>query len=147
MIVWLLVGVVLAYTFWRFLLNEPVRIYSMKASEFYNMIDPEKNTQRRIESVEIREDWITGKFVPGSEPEVGFKTFKTPRDMSSNYEIESKLLASDIDFNYQEPSRFPQWLGFFAGGLLPLLLLIGFMYFISRQSTGVWQEQSAPTFR
>ncbi len=136
MIVWLLVGVVLAYTFWRFLLNEPVRVYPMQTSEFYNMIDPEKNTQRRIESVEIREDWIMGKFVPGSEPEADFTTFKTPRDLASNYEIESKLLASDIDFNYQEPSRFPQWLGFFAGGLLPLLLLIGFMYFISRQMQG-----------
>jgi len=136
MIVWLLVGIVLAYTFWRFLLNEPTRVYSMPASEFYHMIDPENNAQKQIESLEIHNDWITGKFVPGSEPDPGFTTFKTPRDIASNYEIESKLLASNIDFNYQEPSRFPEWLGFFAGGLLPLLLLIGFMYFISRQMQG-----------
>jgi cell division protease FtsH len=136
MIVWLLVGVVLAYTFWKFLLNEPTRAYSMKASEFYNMIDPDKNTQKRIESVKIRKDWITGEFVPGAEPEPGFKSFKTPRDVYSNYELEPLLRASDIDFDYQEPSRFPEWLGFFAGGLLPLLLLIGFMYFISRQMQG-----------
>jgi cell division protease FtsH len=100
------------------------------------MIDPEKNSQRRIESVEINKDWITGEFVPGSEPELGFKKFKTPRDLYSNYELEKDLRASDIEFNYQEPSRFPEWLGFFAGGLLPLLLLIGFMYFISRQMQG-----------
>lgn len=136
MIVWLLVGVVLAYTFWRFLLNEPARVYSLKASEFYKIIDPEKNPQRQIAGVEIRKDWITGEFLPGSEPEPGVTKFKTPRDINSNYELEQKLLASGIEFNYQEPSRFPEWLGFFAGGLLPLLLLIGFMYFISRQMQG-----------
>jgi cell division protease FtsH len=136
MIVWLVVGVVLAYAFWHFFRSETGRVYPMKASEFYNMIDPEKNSQRRIESVEINKDWITGEFVPGSEPELGFKKFKTPRDLYSNYELEKDLRASDIEFNYQEPSRFPEWLGFFAGGLLPLLLLIGFMYFISRQMQG-----------
>jgi cell division protease FtsH len=136
MIVCLVVGVVLAYAFWHFFRSETGRVYPMKASEFYNMIDPEKNSQRRIESVEINKDWITGEFVPGSEPELGFKKFKTPRDLYSNYELEKDLRASDIEFNYQEPSRFPEWLGFFAGGLLPLLLLIGFMYFISRQMQG-----------
>lgn len=135
-VVWLLVGSVLAYTFWRFLLNEPTRVYAMKASEFYNMIDPDKNPQKRIEYVEIRKDWITGTFVPGYGPESGEKSFKIPRDVYSNYEFEQKLLASGIEFNYQQPSRFPEWLGFFAGGLLPLLLLIGFMYFISRQMQG-----------
>jgi cell division protease FtsH len=108
----------------------------MKASDFFNMVDPDKTSKKMIENVEIRKDWITGDFIPGSEPEPGFKSFKTPRDIYSNYEIEQKLLASGIDFNYQEPSRFPEWLGFFAGGLLPLLLLIGFMYFISRQMQG-----------
>ena len=136
MIVWLLVGVVLAYTFWKFLLNEPTRVYSMKASEFYNLIDPAKNTQKRIEYVQIDKDWIKGTFVPGLELEPGVKNFKTPRDLYSNYELEGKLLGSDIQFDYQEPSRFPEWLGFFAGGLLPLLLLVGFMYFISRQMQG-----------
>ena len=135
MIVWLLVGVVLAYTFWKFLLNEPTRVYSMKASEFYNMIDPGNNPQKILE-VSIDRDWIKGKFVPGSELEQGVRNFKTPRDIYSNYEIEEKLLVSGIQFDYEEPSRFPEWLGFLAGGLLPLLLLIGFMYFISRQMQG-----------
>jgi len=139
MIVWLVVGIVLAYAFWHFFRSEGGGVYRMPASEFYNMIDPEKNSrsiQKRIENVKIRKDWITGDFVPGSEPEPGFTKFKTPRDLYSNYELETDLRASDIEFDYQEPSRFPEWLGFFAGGLLPLLLLIGFMYFISRQMQG-----------
>jgi cell division protease FtsH len=136
MIVWLLVVAVLAYTFWRFFSSGPSRVYPMKASEFYNMIDPEKNSQKRIENVKIRKDWITGDFLPGFEPEPGVRSFKTPRDIYSNHELEKDLRASDIEFDYQEPSRFPEWLGFFAGGLLPLLLLIGFMYFISRQMQG-----------
>lgn len=136
MIVWLLVGIVLAYTFWRFLLNDTTRIYSMKASEFYNLIDPDKNPQKQIEYVEIQKDFIFGKFIPGYGPSTGEREFKIPRDIYSNYEIEGKLLAGGIDFNYQQPSRFPEWLGFLAGGLFPLLLLIGFMYFISRQMQG-----------
>ncbi|MBM3211579.1 hypothetical protein FJZ33_05125, partial [Candidatus Poribacteria bacterium] len=136
MVVWLLVGAVLAYTFWHFLLNEPNRVYSMKASEFYNLIDPDKTPHKQIEYVEIKKDWISGTFISGYGPNTGEKSFKTPRDIYSNYELEQKLLASNIDFNYQQPSKFPEWLGFFAGGLFPLLLLIGFMYFISRQMQG-----------
>ncbi|MBD3182869.1 ATP-dependent zinc metalloprotease FtsH [Candidatus Poribacteria bacterium] len=107
----------------------------MKASEFYDIIDTEKDSQNRIASVEIRKDWIKGEFAPGYEMG-GATHFKTPRDIYSNYELEPLLRNSGVEFDYQEPSRFPEWLGFFAGGLLPLLLLIGFMYFISRQMQG-----------
>ena len=136
MIVWLLVGIVLAYTFWKLLMNETAGIYPMKASEFYNMIDPEKNPESRIEYLRIDKNWIRGTFVLGFEPQAGVTRFETPRDLYSNFEIEQKLLASGIEFDYEEPSRFPEWVGFFAGGLLPLLLLVGFMYFISRQMQG-----------
>ena len=135
-VVWLLLGALLAYTFWRLLLNEPTKYYPLKASEFYTFIDPEKNPQKRIEYVQIRKDWIHGRFVAGLEPEPGVRNFRTPRDIYSNYELEKNLLASRIEFDYQIPSRFPEWVGVFAGGLLPLLLFVGFMYFISRQMQG-----------
>ena len=137
MIVWLVVGIVLAYAFWHFFRSESGAVYPMKASEFYDMMDPGREPENQIGSVEIRKDWITGKFMSVyEEAGVRYDSFKTPRDLYSNYELEKDLRASNIEFNYQEPSRFPEWLGFLAGGLLPLLLLIGFMYFISRQMQG-----------
>ncbi len=133
MIVWLLLGAVLVYGFWRLLLNEPSRTYNLKASEFYNIIS--NPDQKEIESVRIGKDWINGKFNPGYERE-GARIFKTPRDIHSNFELEEKLLYAKIDFDYQTPSRFPEWLGIFASGLIPLIIIIGFMYFISRQMQG-----------
>jgi len=133
MIVWLLLGAVLVYGFWRLLLNEPSKVYNLKASEFYNIVS--NPDQKEIESVRIGKDWINGKFRPGYERE-GARTFKVPRDVNSNFDLEEKLLYAKIDFDYQSPSRFPEWLGIFASGLVPLLIIIGFMYFISRQMQG-----------
>lgn len=133
MVVWLLLGAVLVYGFWRLLLNEPSRTYNLKASEFYNIIS--NPDQKEIESLRIGKDWISGKFNPGYERE-GTRTFRTPRDIYSNFELEEKLLYAKVDFDYQNPSRFPEWLGIFASGLVPLLIIIGFMYFISRQMQG-----------
>ena len=136
MIVWLLVGIVGAYAFWKIMLSDSTKIHLMTASEFYNMIDPDNNSsQKQIASVNIGDKWITGDFIPGFEVD-GAQKFKVSRDVNSSVEFEKLLLASGIDFDNQQPSRFPEWLGFFAGGLLPLLLLIGFMYFISRQMQG-----------
>jgi len=133
MIVWLLLGAILAYGFWRLLLNEPTRVHTLKTSEFYSLI---LNTERKeIESVEIGKDWINGKFMANYERE-GTRSFKTPRDINSNYDLEEKLIASKIDFDYESPSRFPEWLGLFTSVLIPLLIIVGFMYFISRQMQG-----------
>lgn len=133
MIVWLLLGAILVYGFWRLLLNEPTRIYSLKASEFYSIIsNPE---QKEIESVKIGKDWINGKFRPNFERD-GTRNFKTPRDINSNYDLEENLLLAKVDFDYQNPSKFPEWLGLFTSVLIPLLIIVGFMYFISRQMQG-----------
>jgi len=133
MIVWLLLGAILAYGFWRLLLNEPTRVYTLKTSEFYNLI---LNTEKReIESVKIGKDWINGKFLPGFERDET-RNFRTPRDTNSNYDLEEKLLSANIEFDYQTASRFPEWLGIFTSVLIPLLIIVGFMYFISRQMQG-----------
>lgn len=140
MIVWLLLGAILVYGFWRLLLNEPARIYNLKAGEFYNIIsNPE---QKEIESIQIGKDWISGKFNSGYERD-GSKNFRTPRDIYSNYNLEEKLISAKVDFNYQMPSRFPEWLALFASGLVPLLIIVGFMYFISRQMQGTGNRAMA----
>ncbi|MEK7395541.1 MAG: ATP-dependent zinc metalloprotease FtsH [Candidatus Poribacteria bacterium] len=133
MIVWLLLGAVLVYGFWRLLLNEPARVYNLKAGDFFSIIS--NPDQKEIESIKIGKEWVNGKFNPGYERE-GIKTFKTTRDIYSNYDLEEKLIYAKIDFDYQNPSRFPGWLGLLASGLVPLLIIIGFMYFISRQMQG-----------
>jgi cell division protease FtsH len=133
MIVWLLLGAILAYGFWRLLLNEPTKIYSLKASEFYNIIS--NPVQKEVGSIKIGKEWINGKFNQGFERD-GAENFKTPRDIHSNYDLEEKLLTAKIDFDYQSPSKFPEWLGLLGSVLIPLLIIIGFMYFISRQMQG-----------
>jgi len=135
MIVWLMVGIVGAYAFWKIMLSDSTKIYPMTASEFYTMIDPDKNSQNQIEYITIGDKWITGKFLSGFEIE-GSQRFRVSRDEDYSVEIVKLLRASGINFDNEQPSRFPEWLGFLAGGLLPLLLLIGFMYFISRQMQG-----------
>jgi len=132
MVVWLLLGAVLVYGFWRLLLNEPSKVYNLKASEFYSLINSE---QKQIESVQISKDWISGKFRQGFERNEA-TNFRTPRDIYSNHDLEEKLISANVEFDYQMPSRFPEWLGIFASGLIPLLIIIGFMYFISRQMQG-----------
>ena len=133
MVVWLLIGVVLAYGALKFVTSSPPTV-PISASEFYNII---KNNPEKISSIqEINRDWIEGTFTPGHEPEQGVIKFRTARGSDSEFPLEETLLANNIAFDYAKPSRFPEWLGFLAGGLLPLLLLIGFMYFISRQMQG-----------
>lgn len=133
MIVWLLIGVVLAYTVLKLVTGEPTSVERVAASDFYSMV---RQNSKQIHKVVIDKDWIKGEYTTGYEPRPGVTEFKVPRDLDSNYDVEKELLGSQIAFDYPEPSRFPEWLGFFAGGLLPLLLLIGFMYFISRQMQG-----------
>ena len=131
MVVWLLIGAVLAFTVLRLVKGESVTVNPVAASTFIKMI---RERSDQISSVKIHKDWIKGKYRDAGPN--GAKEFKVPRDLDSNFDLEKELLDNDIDFDYPEPSRFPQWLGFFAGGLLPLLLIIGFMYFISRQMQG-----------
>ncbi|MFC1714678.1 ATP-dependent zinc metalloprotease FtsH [Candidatus Poribacteria bacterium] len=132
MIVWLLIGAVLAYGALKFVTSSPP-IEPIPASEFYRMIE---NNPDAISSIQINRDWIKGEFAPGHEPSSNVTSFRTARDLNSEFPLEETLLENNIAFDYPKPSRFPEWLGFLAGGLLPLLLLIGFMYFISRQMQG-----------
>ena len=131
MVVWLLIGAVLVYGALRLVTSSAPSVETISASEFYNMI---KNRPEEINSVQVDKDWIKGEYSSGHKQ--GYEGFRTARDLDSEFPLEETLLANNIEFKYPDPSRFPQWLGFFAGGLLPLLLLIGFMYFISRQMQG-----------
>lgn len=130
MVVWLLIGVVLAYGALRLVTSGTPTVETIKASEFYSAI---KNRPEEISSLEIGEDWITGTY---STERMGFGNFRVPRDLNSEFPLAETLIVSGIEFSYPEPSRFPEWLGLLVGGFLPLLLLIGFMYFISRQMQG-----------
>lgn len=138
MIVWLLIGVVLAYGALRLVTSSTPTVETIKASEFYNTI---KNRPEEISSLEIDKDWITGTY--SIEKRGSFENFRVPRDLNSEFPLAETLIASGIEFSYPEPSGFPEWLGFFIGGFLPLLLLIGFMYFISRQMQGTGNRAMA----
>ena len=56
--------------------------------------------------------------------------------MFSNYPLQEKLIEYGIPFDNEPSSNFPQWLVIFGTTILPIVLFIGIMVFISRQMQG-----------
>lgn len=140
MLVWFIMASILAFAIYKFLdTNEP-KAYNLKTSDFIDFV-----TTKKIENVKIGKETITGEFrdketfiveVAGKKIPKTFKEFRTARDIYSNYPLKELLVEHKIPFNDELQSRFPQWLGIFASTLLPIILLIGIMIFISRQMQG-----------
>lgn len=140
MLVWFVMASILAFAIYKFLEQNEPEAYDMKTSEFIDFVKTEK-----IKDVKIGKENITGEFkkeetfiieVTGKEIPKTFETFKTARDIYSNYPLEELLVEHGILFNAAPQSRFPQWLAIFGTTLLPIILLIGIMIFISRQMQG-----------
>jgi len=140
MLVWFIMASILAFAIYKFLDTNKPEAYDLKTSQFINFVKTEK-----IADVKIGKENITGEFkeketfivkVAGKEMPETFETFKTARDIYSNYPLEELLVEHNINFNSEPQSRFPQWLAIFGTTLLPIILLIGIMIFISRQMQG-----------
>jgi len=141
MLVWFIIASILAFAIYKYLEDKnKTEAYEAKTSEFVSFIK-----KREITDVEIGKETIKGEFVQeqtrqvkvgGREIVKPFKEFKTSRDIYSNYPLEELLEEHGIPWDIETQSRFPQWVGIFASTLLPIILLIGIMVFISRQMQG-----------
>ncbi len=141
MLVWFIIASILAFAIYKYLEDKnKIEAYEAKTSEFISFI---KNQE--ITTVEIGKEIIKGEFVEEQtlSVEMGgknitklFKKFKTSRDIYSNYPLEELLEEHGIRWNIETQSRFPQWVTIFGTTLLPIILLIGIMVFISRQMQG-----------
>ncbi|MBT18486.1 cell division protein FtsH [Candidatus Poribacteria bacterium] len=128
-------------------------VYSLAASDFYSLIQ-RKDSRNLFDvtyKIKIGKESIEGKFrnvaeiidlVSSRSPEIlnigdaWQGEFKTSRDMFSNYPLQQKLIEYGIPFDNEPSSNFPQWLVIFGTTILPIVLFIGIMVFISRQMQG-----------
>lgn len=140
MLVWFVIASILVFAFYRVLNNEEVEVYKLKFSQFLSSIK-----QKEVQNISIGKEWITGEFTKpklldikiGNKIETKrFRKFKTVRDLDSQYPIEEKLHENGIEFDIKPESKFPQWTVFLLQIFLPIALIIGIMYFISRQMQG-----------
>jgi cell division protease FtsH len=112
-----------------------------KTSEFYQLL--QRDDSRDIfEEVTIGKEWIKGKLTMRAmetDPPLNANSkgiFRVYRDIYSEYPLKEKLLEQEIPFDVEPSSRMPQWIATSLTMVLPILLFVGIMIFISRQMQG-----------
>ena len=151
-LVWFVIIAIIAFAVWNMIVSKET-VYSLAASDFYSLVQ-RKDSRNLFDvtyKIKIGKESIEGKFrnvaeiidlVSSRSPEIlnigdaWQGEFKTSRDMFSNYPLQQKLIEYGIPFDNEPSSNFPQWLVIFGTTILPIILFIGIMVFISRQMQG-----------
>ncbi|MCE2402038.1 ATP-dependent zinc metalloprotease FtsH [Candidatus Poribacteria bacterium] len=147
MFVWFILGLVVIVAIYQ-LINRSDQVHQLATSDFHNYITQEANL---FDGYLILDDeWITGKFaenyLPGIVRDMEEKAvvlppkwsgeFKTSRDPNDDYKIQEKLDKNKIPYDAKPASNFPEWLLVFGTTVVPLLIFLGLMIFLSRQMQG-----------
>lgn len=153
MFVWFILGLVVVVTIYQ-IVNRGDQIYEMPTSDFHDYISEEyiKENGNPFEGYLILDDeWIEGKFHEDlarsfveqqslenrKYPHKKWNgTFKTSRDTSEDYGLQTKLISVGIRYDISPPSGFPDWLLVIGTTVVPLLIFLGLMIFLSRQMQG-----------
>ena len=151
-LVWFVIIAIIAFAVWNMIASKET-VYSLAASDFYSLVQ-RKDSRNLFDvtyKIKIGKESIEGKFrnvaeiidlVSSRSPEIlnigdaWQGEFKTSRDIFSNYPLQQKLVEYGIPFDNELSSNFPQWLVIFGTTILPIILFIGIMVFISRQMQG-----------
>jgi cell division protease FtsH len=151
-LVWFVIIAIIAFAAWNMIASKET-VYSLAASDFYSLVQ-RKDSRNLFDvtyKIKIGKESIEGKFrnvaeiidlVSSRSPEIlnigdaWQGEFKTSRDIFSNYPLQQKLIEYGIPFDNELSSNFPQWLVIFGTTILPIILFIGIMVFISRQMQG-----------
>jgi len=151
-LVWFVIIAIIAFAVWNMIASKET-VYSLAASDFYSLVQ-RKDSRNLFDvtyKIKIGKESIEGKFrnvaeiidlVSSRSPEIlnigdaWQGEFKTSRDIFSNYPLQQKLIEYGIPFDNERSSNFPQWLVIFGTTILPIILFIGIMVFISRQMQG-----------
>ena len=148
MFVWFILGLVVIVAIYQ-LINRSDQVHQLATSDFHNYI---KRGSSLFDGYLILDDeWITGKFAANylpeivrdmTEKEVGLPhkwsgEFKASRDPNDEYRIQEKFDEYGILLYDAKPaSNFPEWLLVFGTTVVPLLIFLGLMIFLSRQMQG-----------
>ena len=154
MVIWwmIIAGIVVFGIFQLFNRRDPV--YQLATSDFHQYIKlgPDLFDGYLV----LDEEWVEGRFrveslnqiraeilenVPPQEQEIHLPPkwegeFRASRDVIDDYDIQAKLDENGIDYNVKPPSKFPQGLLIFGTTVVPLLIFLGLMIFLSRQMQG-----------
>ena len=152
MFVWFILGLVVVVTIYQ-IINRGDQVYEMPTSDFHNYISEEyiKSNNNPFEGYLILDDeWVEGKFhqqtletLLASQtlenpifPHKWNGAFKTSRDTSEDYGLQEKLKSVGIRYNNKPGSNFPDWLLVIGTTVVPILIFLGLMIFLSRQMQG-----------
>ena len=150
---WLIIAGIVVFGIYQ-LFNRRDPVYQLATSDFHHYIKlgPDLFDGYLL----LDQEWVEGRFhaeslpqirteilrdVPFEEQETHFPPnwegeFRASRDAIDDYEIQAKLDASEIAYNVKPPSKFPQGLIIFGTTIIPLLIFLGLMIFLSRQMQG-----------
>ena len=150
---WLIIAGIVVFGIYQ-LFNRRDPVYQLATSDFHRYIKlgPDLFDGYLV----LDEEWIEGRFhteslnqirteilenVPLQEQETHLPPkwegeFRASRDAVDDYDIQTKLDEASIDYNVKPPSKFPQGLLIFGTTVVPLLIFLGLMIFLSRQMQG-----------
>ncbi len=154
MVIWWVViaGIVVLGIYQLFNRRDPV--YQLATSDFHQYI---KSKEIVFDGyLKLDEEWVEGRFrkdlldkieaqilsnVVLEERETHLPPrwegeFRASRDPIDDYDIQAKLDEFGINYNVEPPSKFPQGLLIFGTTIVPLLIFLGLMIFLSRQMQG-----------
>ncbi len=154
MVIWWLViaGIVVFGIYQLFNRRDPV--YQLATSDFHQYI--KRGPDLFDGYLVLDQEWIKGRFhtdsltqirgdilrdVPPQEQETHFPSnwegeFRSSRDAIDDYALQAKLDEYGIAYDVKPPSKFPQGLIIFGTTIIPLLIFLGLMIFLSRQMQG-----------
>ena len=151
MFVWFILGLVVVVAIYQ-LVNRSDQVYELATSDFHDYIRQDTNF---FEGYLILDDeWVEGKFAesyrPGIIQDPKYKEapfplkwqggFKASRDTNDDYNLQEKLDKSGdksgIPYKVKPRSNFPDFLLVFGTTVVPLLIFLGLMIFLSRQMQG-----------
>ena len=132
------------YAMYHFLSSGNGKVHQLASSEFYGYLLQENSKDLFEGKIEIGKEWIKGKFrepqpildETGRGEVTTFQEFRTSRDIYSEYPLQEKMIEHRIPFDNERSSPVPQWIVIFGTTVLPILLFLGIMIFISRQMQG-----------
>ena len=150
---WLIIAGIVVFGIYQ-LFNRRDPVYQLATSDFHQYIKlgPDLFDGYLL----LDQEWIEGRFhaesvnpirdeilrrVPLEEQETHFPPnwegeFRASRDALDDYDIQAKLDEHEIKYNVKPPSKFPQGLIIFGTTIIPLLIFLGLMIFLSRQMQG-----------
>ena len=150
MLVWFIVGLFVVVAIYQ-LINRGDQVHQLATSDFHYYIDGYLKDGNPFDGYLILDDeWIEGRFHENYQgdierelerknvkvPEDWKGEFRASRDTNDDYGIQEKLDKNGIYYDAKPASNFPQVLVVFGTTIVPLLIFLGLMIFLSRQMQG-----------